>query len=115
MGHSTSSGAGGGMNDRIRASADYVGDAEVVSQINDQLRHRLGRSETYATVDPQSIRITSDARRNSQGFGTVTAEYEVNVRVPVGVDAETGRLDMGEETEYRSGEFNIRLLRRQRR
>ena len=113
MGHSTGSGRGG-MNDAIRRSADYVGDAEVLRQVNDQLRYRLGRGEEYATADPNSIRITSDARRNAQGFGTVVASYDVSVRVPVGVDPETGRLEMETDTETRTREFNVRLLNRRR-
>ena len=112
MGHGTSSGRSGGMNDAIRKRADYVGDDEVVRQINDQLRHGLGTNGEYASVDPDSIRITSDARRNNQGFGTVSADYEVNLRIPVGVDPETGRIEVEYDTEYRSREFNVRLLRR---
>lgn len=116
MGHSTGSGraSGGGMNDAIRGRADYVGDADVLRQVNDQLRHRLGRSEEYATADPNSIRITTDARRNAQGMGIVNASYDVDVRVPVGVDPETGRLEMETATETRTGDFNVRLLKKGR-
>ncbi len=98
------------VDERVRSSREYVGQQEVENQIDDYIRYNLGDGETSAGVD--SFRIISNPGDGE--FGDVEAQYHVNVRIPIGYDDETGRMEYETDTEYRSETFQVRLRNRRR-
>ena len=98
MGHSTSSGA------RPGATPQMVNVGErVYRAATDFVNHNLPDANWgYATVD-SIVDI---------GYGNVRIEYHGQVRVPYGIDRETGREEYGYETEYGEREISREELMR---
>lgn len=96
---------GGSVDNKVRSSADYVGDRSVERQINEQLNHSLGSGEEYADVE--SFKIISNPGNGQTG--DVEAEYRVGLKIPVGYDYEIGQTEYEYDTEYRTQTFQIKL------
>ncbi len=60
-------------------------------------RYHMSGSQTSVS----NINIESIGQVNEDGMADVTYSYDANVRIPVGVDPETGRLEIEYDTETR--------------
>lgn len=67
-------------------------DDTLEKDVHNYLNHSLGSGETNARVD--------GIKRNKDG--TITIDYSTDVKVPVGVDSETGAQEYEDDTEYKS-------------
>ena len=82
-----------------------VENSEVLQRAQDYVSHRLGTNEYSAKVI--SAEVVSEIDRD--GIADVKVEYEVGVRIPIGIDPETGRMEIETDTEYRTGTFAMKV------
>lgn len=89
-----------GANGFVLSHKDYIGDKEIESQVNDQLRYHLGTGEEYAEVEQFEI----IQYPTQSGMADVDVQYSVNVIIPNG-DGTYER-----DTEYRTTTVQLKVL-----
>ncbi len=94
-------------HDAVLEDPHFVGEKEVEEQAYDQLKYNLAYYETHLSVT--SFRIVQYP--TDGGLADVDVEYDVDVKIPVGRDIETGRTEYEYETEGRKETLQLKVLK----
>lgn len=85
--------------------SNSVSDKQVFKIAQDWVSHNLSVGEQFAKAT--NAEIVSDIDEN--GRANVKIDYETRVRVVVGYDAETQRMEYEEDTEYRTDTVRLKV------